>query len=117
MLNVSDTWTGASSSGLALASSPLSRENGEGGRRGKWVGGEGGGRGRATANSVEVTSRARSVTSAVARQATLPTGFSRQEYWSGCHSLLQRDLPNSGIEPVSLASPALAGRFFITSAP
>ena len=33
MLNVSDTWTGASSSGLALASSPLSREKGEGGAR------------------------------------------------------------------------------------
>jgi len=26
------------------------------------------------------------------------------------------DLPNPGIEPVSLASPALAGRFFTTSA-
>ena len=24
----------------------------------------------------------------VARQASLPMGFSRQEYWSGCHSLL-----------------------------
>jgi len=26
------------------------------------------------------------------------------------------DLPNPGIEPVSLASPALAGRFFTTNA-
>ena len=26
-----------------------------------------------------------------------------------------RDLPNPGIEPVSLVSPALAGRFFTTS--
>ena len=26
-----------------------------------------------------------------------------------------RDLPNSGIEPVSLMTPALAGRFFTTS--
>ena len=26
------------------------------------------------------------------------------------------DLPNQGIEPLSLASPALAGRFFTTSA-
>ena len=28
-----------------------------------------------------------------------------------------RDLPNTGIEPVSLASPALAGRFFTTAPP
>ena len=28
-----------------------------------------------------------------------------------------RDLPDPGIEPVSLALPALAGRFFTTSAP
>ena len=34
----------------------------------------------------------------------------------GCHSLLQRYLPNSGIELVSLMSLALAGRFFTTSA-
>ena len=32
----------------------------------------------------------------------------------GCHALLQ-DLPDPGIEPVSLRSPALAGRFFITT--
>ena len=40
--------------------------------------------------------------------------FSRQEYWSG----LPRpgDLPNPGIKPVSFMSPALAGRFFTTSA-
>ena len=30
----------------------------------------------------------------------------------GCHSRLQGDLPNSGIKPTSLMSPALAGRFF-----
>ena len=28
-----------------------------------------------------------------------------------------RDLPNPGIEPVSLAAPALSGRFFTTEAP
>ena len=28
-----------------------------------------------------------------------------------------RDLPSPGIEPMSLASPALAGRFFTTSGP
>ena len=53
---------------------------------------------------------------AVARQAPLSMGFSRQEHWSGCHFLLQ-DLPNPGIEPASLTSPALAGRFFTTEPP
>ena len=43
-------------------------------------------------------------------------GFSRQEYWSGLPCPPPGDLPNPGIEPVSLTSPALAGRFFTTSA-
>ena len=43
-------------------------------------------------------------------------GFSRQEYWSGLTFPSPGDLPNPGIEPVSLVSPALAGRFFTTSA-
>ena len=43
-------------------------------------------------------------------QASLYMGFSRQEYWSGLLFPFPRDLPNSGIEPVSSA---LAGRFFI----
>ena len=30
----------------------------------------------------------------------------------GCHFLLRGDLPNPGIKPTSLESPALAGRFF-----
>ena len=34
----------------------------------------------------------------------------------GCHALLQGNLPNPGIKPTSLRSPALAGRFFRTSA-
>ena len=34
----------------------------------------------------------------------------------GCHSLLQGNLPELGIEPGSLGSPALAGGFFTTSA-
>ena len=34
----------------------------------------------------------------------------------GCHFLLGGDLPDPGIEPASLVSPALAGRFFTTSA-
>ena len=33
----------------------------------------------------------------------------------GCHALLQGNLPDSGIKPASLMSPAMAGGFFITS--
>ena len=36
--------------------------------------------------------------------------------WVGCHALLQGDLPDPGIEPTSLMSPALASGFFPTSA-
>ena len=52
----------------------------------------------------------------VAHQAPLSMGFSMQEYWSGLPFPPPRDLPNPGIEPMSLTSPALAGRFFTTSA-
>ena len=45
-----------------------------------------------------------------------PMGFSRQEYWSGLPCLPPEDLPNPEIDPSSLMSPALAGRFFTTSA-
>ena len=34
-------------------------------------------------------------------------GFPRQDTGVGCHALLQGDLPDLGIEPISLASPAL----------
>ena len=51
----------------------------------------------------------------VARQAPLSMGFSMQEYWRGLPCPLPVDLPNPGIEPMSLTSPALADRFFITS--
>ena len=50
-----------------------------------------------------------------ARQAPLPMGFSRQEYWSGLPCTPPRDLPNPGIESLFLVSPALAGRFCTTS--
>ena len=50
-------------------------------------------------------------------QAPLSMRFSRQEYWSGLPCPLPGDLPNSGIEPTSLASPALAGGFFTTVPP
>ena len=49
-------------------------------------------------------------------QAPLSMGFSRKEYWSGLPCLHPGDLPDPGIEPVSLMSPALAGRFLTTSA-
>ena len=41
-------------------------------------------------------------------------GFSRQEYWSGLPFPTPGDLPNPGIEPMSLASSVLAGGFFTT---
>ena len=50
----------------------------------------------------------------VACQAPLSMGFSRQECWSGLPFPSPMDLPNPGIEPTSLMSPALAGRFFTT---
>ena len=37
-------------------------------------------------------------------------GFSRPEYWSGLPFPLPGDLPDAGIKPGSLMSPALAGR-------
>ena len=49
-------------------------------------------------------------------QAPLSTGFSRQEYWSGLPCPSPGDLPDPGIEPTPLASPAPAGGFFTTSA-
>ena len=53
----------------------------------------------------------------VALQVPLPMEFSRQEYWSGLAFPTPGDLPNPGIEPAALESPALAGRFFTTEAP
>ena len=45
----------------------------------------------------------------VACQAPPSMGFSRQEYWSGWPGLPPGNLPDPGIEPKSLMSPALAG--------
>ena len=45
-------------------------------------------------------------------QALLPMEFSRQEYWNGVPFPSPGDLPDPGIEPVSLVSPVLSGRFF-----
>ena len=38
-------------------------------------------------------------------------GFSEQEYWSGLPFPTPGDLPDPGIEPTSIPSPALAGFF------
>ena len=43
-------------------------------------------------------------------------GFSRQDYWSGLPCPPSGDLPSPEIEPKSLMSRALVGRFFTTSA-
>ena len=51
----------------------------------------------------------------VAHQAPLSMGFSRQEYRSGLPFPSPGDLPDPGIEPTSLISPALGGGFFTTS--
>ena len=48
--------------------------------------------------------------------SSLSMGFSRQEYRSGFPFPTPGDLPDPGIKPLSLASPALAGSFFTTSA-
>ena len=47
---------------------------------------------------------------------SLFVGFSRQEYWSGLPLPPPGDLPQPGIKPSSLMSPALAGGFFTTTA-
>ena len=46
----------------------------------------------------------------------LSMGFSRQEYWSGLPCPPLGDLPDPGIECMSLRPPALVCRFFTTSA-
>ena len=45
----------------------------------------------------------------VACQAPLSMGFPRQGYWGGLPFPTPGDLPDLGIEPTSLVSPALAG--------
>ena len=50
----------------------------------------------------------------IVHQAPLSMEFPRQEYWSGLPFAALGDLPDPGIEPVSLSSPALTGGFFTT---
>ena len=53
----------------------------------------------------------------VACQAPLSMEFSRQEYRKGLPFPTPKDLPHLGINPMSPASPSLAGRFFTTESP
>ena len=57
------------------------------------------------------------VSCAVAHQGPVSMEFSRQEYWSGLPFPPAGDLTDPGLEPVSPASPGLAGRFFTTEPP
>ena len=54
---------------------------------------------------------------AVAHKAPLSMEFSRQENWSGLPFPSPGDLPDPGIEPGFLVSPALAGGFSTTEPP
>ena len=53
----------------------------------------------------------------VAHQAPLSMELSRQEYWSGLPFPHPRALPDPGIKPVCLASPALVVGFFTIEPP
>ena len=53
----------------------------------------------------------------VARQVPLFMGVSRQEYWSRLPFASTGHLSNPGIEPMSPAAPALAGRFLTSGLP
>ena len=53
----------------------------------------------------------------MAHQAPLSMGFSKQEYWNGLPCSPPGHLSHLGIEPTSLLSPALAGRFLTLAPP
>ena len=48
-------------------------------------------------------------------EAPSSTGYSRQEYWSGLPFPSLGNLPNPGIEPMSVS--CIAGRFFTAELP
>ena len=52
----------------------------------------------------------------VGHPGPLSMAFSRPEYWSGLPCPPPGDLPDPGIKPESLMSPALAGGFFTSLA-
>ena len=72
----------------------------------------------AHARSVAVLSHAQLFATlwTVALQAPLSMELSRQEYWSGLPLPDSGNLPDPGIKPMSLLSPALVDRLFTTSA-
>ena len=51
----------------------------------------------------------------IAHQAPLSMGFSRHEYWSGLPCPPPGDLPNPGMELISLPSPELADGSFTSA--
>jgi len=53
----------------------------------------------------------------IARQAPLPMEFSKQDYWNRLPFPISGNLLDPEIKLKSLASPALAGGFFITVPP
>ena len=53
----------------------------------------------------------------IAHQAPPSMGFSRREYWSWLPCPPLGNLPDPGIELLSLMSPEVAGRFFTTGLP
>ena len=56
----------------------------------------------------------------VAHRDPLSMGFSKQEYWRGCHFFFPRVIPNPGIKPATPALQAvscIASRFFTIEAP
>ena len=50
-------------------------------------------------------------------QTPLSMAFPRKEYWSGLSFPTPGDLPDPGIKPAFLMSPALAGSFFTVAPP
>ena len=53
----------------------------------------------------------------VAHQTPLSMGFSRQEYWNRLPFPTSGDVPDPGVKPTFLVSPALAGELFTTELP
>ena len=53
----------------------------------------------------------------VTHEGSLSMGFPRQKHWGGLPFPSPWDFPDPGIEPTSLMSHALEGRFFTTMPP
>ena len=53
----------------------------------------------------------------ITHQAPLSVEFSRQEHWSRLAFPTPGDVPNPGVKPTCLVSPALAGGFLTTTSP